>query len=233
VELIRIGTLRSPFEEKFGTPRQSGLIPDAEGVIELLPPWNTEEAVRGLAGHSHLWVLYGFHRNRDLPGIRSTVRPPRLGGNERMGVFATRSPYRPNPIGLSLVALAAVQPGRITVRGGDWIDGSPVYDVKPWLPWADGPVESATQDGGGFASAKPRPRLEVTFAAGLESHPLAERLEQMLGLDPRPAYRRGEEEEGRTYGMRHAGHEVRWRVERGDERLVVTEIRIASGEPSE
>jgi tRNA-Thr(GGU) m(6)t(6)A37 methyltransferase TsaA len=231
VELVRIGILRSPYEEKFGTPRQASVLPDVEAAIEFVSPWDTAEAVRGLEGHSHVWVLYGFHRNRPVSADRTTVRPPRLGGNERLGVFATRSPYRPNPIGLSLVTLVGVAPGRLTVRGADWVDGTPVYDVKPWLPWADGPPGGggAEATGGGFAAAAPEATLEVGFAPGLEGHPLAERLARMLALDPRPAYRRDHEADpeagGRTYGLRHAGHEVRWRVEDGNGRLTVTEIR--------
>lgn len=210
VNLVPIGYLRGPFAEKFGTPRQPGLVPGVEALVELVSPWDTGEAVRGLEGFSHVWLLFGFHLNDPVSPARSTVRPPRLGGNERVGVFASRSPYRPNPIGLSLVKLCRVMPDRMVVAGADLVDGTPIYDIKPWLAWADRPV-GGEEEAGGFAGAAPEAALEVAFAFGLERHPLAPDLERILGFDPRPAYQRGWV--GRTYGMVYAGHEVQWQVD--------------------
>ena len=220
VNLVPIGYLRGPFGEKFGTPRQSGLVPEVEAVVELIPPWDQEDAVRGLEGFSHVWLLFGFHRNGATSPTRTTVRPPRLGGNERLGVFATRSPYRPNPIGLSLVSLLSVAPGRLLVGGGDLVDGTPIYDIKPWLPWADRPVDVG---GGGFAAEPPVARLEVGFAGDLGGHPLAAQLIPILALDPRPAYQRGDA--SRVYGMDFGGHEIQWRVDDVRGQLQVIAIR--------
>ncbi|MBU6302767.1 MAG: tRNA (N6-threonylcarbamoyladenosine(37)-N6)-methyltransferase TrmO [Verrucomicrobia bacterium] len=221
MHLVPIGYLRSPFAEKFGTPRQPGLVPGVESVVELASPWDNGEAVRGLEGFSHVWLLFGFHLNEPGRGGRSTVRPPRLGGNERVGVFATRSPYRPNPLGLSLVKLCGVFPDRIVVSGADGVDGTPVYDIKPWLGWADRPG-AGEEESGGFAGKAPGGRLEVTFGPGLEGHRLAGELERILGLDPRPAYRR--DDGGREYGLTYAGHEIRWRVDDGGACLQVIAI---------
>jgi tRNA-Thr(GGU) m(6)t(6)A37 methyltransferase TsaA len=227
VHLEPIGYLRGPFAEKFGTPRQAGLVPEVESVVELVGPWDNGEAVRGLEGFSHLWLLFGFHLNDPGAAVRSTVRPPRLGGNERMGVFATRSPYRPNPIGLSLVRVCRVRADRIEVAGADLVDGTPVYDIKPWLGWADRPVSG--EEAGGFAGMAPGEGLAVSFAPGLEGHPLAAQLQRILGLDPRPAYQRNLS--GRLYGLTYAGHEVRWEVDDAAGRLQVLEIR-EPGDPS-
>jgi len=221
VNLVPIGYLRGPFSEKFGTPRQPGLVPEIDSVVELLSPWNNDEVIRGLSGHSHVWLLFGFHRNASVSPTRATVRPPRLGGNERMGVFATRSPYRPNPIGLSLVAIREVTAGRIVVGGADLVDGTPIYDIKPWLPWADAPL--CTKSSGGFAAVPPASRLDVHFDPVIAQHDLAPTLAQILALDPRPAYQRDEPE--RVYGMEYAGHEVLWRVDDSTGSLQVFEIR--------
>lgn len=151
----QIGVVRSPYKEKFAAPRQPGLVADGVGELHLLPPYNQAEAVRGLMEFSHIWLLFVFHQTPE-GGWRATVRPPRLGGNSRMGVFATRSPFRPNPIGMSLVALEG-----ITLRGADVIlrlgsldlvDGTPVVDIKPYLPYA----ESLPNARAGFAQAGPR-----------------------------------------------------------------------------
>ncbi len=222
MNLAPIGHLRGPFAEKFGTPRQPGLVPEVEAVVELLAPWNTGDAVRGLEGFSHVWLLFGFHLNDPVSPARSTVRPPRLGGNERLGVFATRSPYRPNPVGLSLVKVRQVLPDRLVVAGADLVDGTPVYDIKPWLPWADRPVQGE-REGGGFAGAPPESQLEVIFAPGVEGHPLAPELKQILSFDPRPAYQRGDA--GRLYGMAYAGHEIQWQVDDKKKQLQVVAIR--------
>ncbi|TAG32369.1 MAG: tRNA (N6-threonylcarbamoyladenosine(37)-N6)-methyltransferase TrmO, partial [Verrucomicrobia bacterium] len=131
-----VAVLRTPFVEKFGIPRQSGLAPAAEGRVEFLPEFTSPDFVRGIEAFSHLWLLTGFHKNPRWEGA-ATVRPPRLGGNERVGVFASRSPLRPNGIGLSLVSLLAMEPGALRVGGIDCVDGTPVFDIKPYLPWCE------------------------------------------------------------------------------------------------
>lgn len=215
-----IGVVRSAFREKFGIPRQPGLVPAAEAVIELLPPANQPEAVRGLEGFSHLWVVFVFHA---CPAgeWHATVRPPRLGGNERVGVFASRSPFRPNRIGLSLVTLDGVDcgPGGVSLRvsGADLLDGTPVLDLKPYLPY----VEALPEAHGGFAPAAPESRLAVRFSAAAEAvlaaRPdlprLRELIGQLLALDPRPATCH---EEDRLFGFRLHDVDVRWRVAGGE-----------------
>ncbi|MEJ2059697.1 MAG: tRNA (N6-threonylcarbamoyladenosine(37)-N6)-methyltransferase TrmO [Gammaproteobacteria bacterium] len=212
-----IGVVRSCFDEKFGIPRQSGLVPAAQARIELDPPYGCAEALGGLETFSHVWILFVFHANRDT-AWRATVRPPRLGGNKRVGVFASRSGYRPNPIGLTRARLEAIgHAGRrwwIDVSGVDLLDGTPVLDIKPYLPYADAVADAH----GGFAEDRPEGYLEVRFTPqarrACESDPgLAELVTQVLAQDPRPAYREGREPSGSEYGMRLAGHEVRWRVE--------------------
>src|SRR3954471_5070332 len=138
-----IAILRTPFAEKFGVPRQSGLVMAAEGRVEFLPEFAAPEFVRGLEAFSHVWLITGFHQNKWSGS--AVVRPPRLGGNEKVGVFASRSPNRPNGLGLSLVKILAIAPGLIRVAGVDAGDGTPVYDVKPYLPWTEARPE-ATSD---------------------------------------------------------------------------------------
>jgi tRNA-Thr(GGU) m(6)t(6)A37 methyltransferase TsaA len=217
-----IGHVCSCYQERFGIPRQPGLVTAADASLELLPPWNRAEAVRGLEDFSHLWVLFLFHASGTArPGL--TVRPPRLGGNRRLGVFASRSPFRPNGIGLSAVRLLAIDraPGRLSLRlgGADLLDGTPVLDIKPYVPYAD----CLPGARGGFASTPPEPHLAVTFAAAAERELAArgsagERLRrlitQVLAQDPRPGYRR-HQPDSRDHGLRLAGLEVRWRVTGG------------------
>lgn len=216
-----IGVIRSPFKEKFGIPRQSGLMDTAEAVLELLPPYDREEAVRGLDGFSHLWITFVFH------GVRQgdwspTVRPPRLGGNQRLGVFATRSTHRPNPIGLSLVEISGIrrEQGRLLldVRGADLMDGTPVLDIKPYLPYADARPDARA----GFAAAAPDAQMPVVFGPEAEAvctaraadlPQLRRFIEQMLRLDPRPAYQATSE--GRVYGTAIFDLDVRWTVADG------------------
>jgi len=218
-----IGVIHSPFKEKFGIPRQSGLMSAAQAQLELLPPYDRDEAVRGLDGFSHLWITFVFH------GVRQgdwspTVRPPRLGGNQRLGVFATRSTHRPNPIGLSVVELTGIkrEQGRLLLqlRGADLLDGTPVLDIKPYVPY----VDSVPAARAGFAAGAPQPRLQVSFApeaaAVCARRPeLCEFIVQMLQYDPRPAYR-GTEEPGRIYGVRVFDCNVRWHVD-GDAAQVI------------
>ena len=204
-----IAYLRTPFAEKFGVPRQSGLVPEAEGRIEFLPEFAAPEFTRGLEAFSHLWLIMGFHLNAKWTGS-AVVRPPRLGGNDAVGVFASRSPNRPNPIGLSVVRILAVEPGVIRVAGVDAVDGTPVFDVKPYLPWTEA-IPSARSD---WAPEPPTaaenekitipPRFAEQMGEGT-----TRLVRQLLRLQLQPAYH---EPESRTYGMAVSGWNIRWRA---------------------
>ncbi|WP_145490972.1 tRNA (N6-threonylcarbamoyladenosine(37)-N6)-methyltransferase TrmO [Yersinia rohdei] len=215
----QIGVIRSPYKEKFAVPRQPGLIEDGGGELQLLAPYNQPEAVRGLSDFSHLWVMFVFHQTMD-GGWRPTVRPPRLGGNARMGVFATRSTFRPNPIGMSLIELKAVhcQGKEVILELGslDLVDGTPVIDIKPYLPFA----ESQPLARAGFAQSAPDADMQVDFSSTAEQqlaqlqqrYPNLRRfITQVLAQDPRPAYRK-EESESREYAVLLLEFNVRWRV---------------------
>lgn len=220
--LSPVAILRTPFAEKFGVPRQSGLVPAAEGRVEFLPEFSAAEFVRGLEDFSHVWLITGFHLNPAWEGA-ATVRPPRLGGNERVGVFASRSPSRPNGLGLSLVPLLAVEPGVLRVAGIDAVDGTPVYDVKPYLPWCEAKPEARSD----WAKDAPSIRgasdvaIPPEIAAQLSASELA-LVRQLLGLNLQPAYQAPEE--GRVYGMSVAGWNVRWRAQPGG-KVEVIEVR--------
>lgn len=207
-----IAHIRNDFQEKFGIPRQSGVVETALSEIVFEPAYRSLEALRGLEGFSHIWLIWGFSASADK-GWSPTVRPPRLGGNARVGVFASRSPFRPNPLGLSAVRLQDVvsqssEGPLLRVSGADLLHGTPIFDIKPYLPYADC-IPQAT---GGFAGAKPEPRLEVSatpevlhgFSAGKWGT-----LREVLALDPRPSY---QDDPERVYGFRFAGREVRFRV---------------------
>jgi len=204
ITLRPIGIVRSCYKEKFGIPRQAGLVPDARATLELEPSAEMRESVRGLSEFSHLWLLYVFHGILDeKTRWKPLVRPPRLGGVEKVGVLASRSPHRPNPIGLSCVKLESVHAAndsiRIEVSGVDLLDGTPLLDVKPYLPYADSIPEAR----GAWASEAPAPVMKVEFTAlALEQVLKKERspggypglrrlIEFTLGLDPRPANQRG------------------------------------------
>ena len=207
-----IAYIRSNFKEKFGIPRQSGRAPSLRADIVFAPPYSCEEAFRGIEGFSHLWVLFDFslaHREEFSP----TVRPPRLGGNERVGVFASRSPFRPNPIGLSCVKLEEVKKCDggvvLTVSGADLLDGTPILDIKPYLPFTDC-VENAI---GGYADEKKHHRLNVHCETTLlEKIPEDKRngLLECLSDDPRPSY---QEDSERVYGMRFGDFEIKFQVD--------------------
>lgn len=213
-----VGTIHSCFSEKFGIPRQPGLVPEATAVLELLPPYNHADSVRGLEAFSHIWLQFIFH------GIAAgkwqpLVRPPRLGGNRKLGVFASRSTHRPNGLGLSVVRLDRVDCRngvRLHLSGIDLLDGTPVIDIKPYIPYADA-LQEAT---GGFADSPPRARLRVSFAAAaagrlaalsVDQPTLPQLIEKVLALDPRPAYS-GDGDGERVYGVRLHGFDIRWRV---------------------
>lgn len=222
-----IAHVRNGFSTKFGVPRQSGLADAVQSLVVFEPKYRVAEALRGLDGYSHIWLLWDFHQARRPEGEWSpTVRPPRLGGNTRMGVFATRSPFRPNGIGLSCVKLLSiVETARdglaLLVAGADMMDGTPIYDIKPYLPYVDCHPEAV----GGFADAHAEDHLQVDFPAALwEQVPPEHRaaLEQLLRQDPRPAY---QQDPGRVYGFSYAGMEIRFTVN-GDT-LHVRELQLA------
>ena len=211
MELHVIARIRTDFSEKFGIPRQSGLVPELRGEIVFEPEYRNADALRGIEGFSHLWLIWEFSaavRENWSP----TVRPPRLGGNERMGVFATRSPFRPNPLGLSSVKLLGVRHDTalgdvLEVGGADLMDGTPIYDIKPYLPYAD-IHENAV---GGFAPAEYR-TLAVNFPPDLLALVPEEKRDALIGVlaqDPRPPYQHDE----RTYGVRFAGKNIRFTVQ--------------------
>jgi len=214
-----IARIRSDFKQKFGIPRQSGLVDALEAEIVFEPEFRNPEALRGVEGFSHLWLIWEFSQAR-RESWSPTVRPPRLGGNQRLGVFATRSPFRPNPIGLSCVRLAGVDLHTpdgpvIRVAGADLLDGTPIYDIKPYLPYADCKPDAV----GGFASVPKEATLAVTIPAELLERVPAEKRAALTGVlaqDPRPSY---QDDPERVYGMTFAGLEVRFRV-KGEELTV-------------
>lgn len=221
-----IAHIRSDFSQKFGIPRQSGLIDSLRAQVVFLPEYREPEAFRGLEEYSHLWLIWQFSQAR-REGWSPTVRPPRLGGNIRKGVFATRSPFRPNSLGLSSVRLLEVLPegpeGPVLVVGGaDLLDGTPIYDVKPYLPYTDSHPEAS----GGFALQEREGSLEVDFPPELlERLPLhlRESLVAVLAQDPRPGY---QNDPDRIYGLAFGGAEVRFRV--AGERMTVVEVASPS-----
>ena len=207
-----IANIRSDFSSKFGIPRQSGLAEKLEALIVFEAPYRVPEALRGIEGFSHLWLIWGFSVN-DGKGWSPTVRPPRLGGDKRMGVFATRSPFRPNGLGLSCVRLIGVEQGaeglRLRVAGADLMDGTPIYDIKPYIAYTDS-REASNQ---GFVQGQEWPLLEVRDPDHLLSvfpPDKREALVQVLAQDPRPAYQDRPE---RVYGFGFGAFDVRFRVE--------------------
>ncbi|MFC3284611.1 tRNA (N6-threonylcarbamoyladenosine(37)-N6)-methyltransferase TrmO [Litchfieldella rifensis] len=231
-----IGRIESDYPDKFGIPRQPGLARAAQARLVLLPPFDDPLAVRGLEHFSHLWLSFVFHRSP--PRWTPLVRPPRLGGNAKIGVFASRSTHRPNRLGLSLVELTGIDTSRgvrLELRGHDLLDGTPVLDIKPYLPWAESLPEACA----GFAPEAP-PQRPVTFspeadaalAIRTDRDSLRELIVQVLAQDPRPAYRNGAEE--RRYGLRLRDVDVRFRAEEDEEgrvRLRVVEIVNVRGGP--
>lgn len=220
MELKTIAHIRTAFPTKFGVPRQSGLAESLHARIVFDEPYRNAAALRGLEGFSHIWLIWLFSeavRN----GWSPTVRPPRLGGNTRMGVFATRSPFRPNPIGLSCVKLIAIEGNELVVAGADLMDGTPILDIKPYLPYADARPDAA----GGFAEPLREYALEVDFPEVLmERIPTELRagLCDILSQDPRPSY---QDDPERVYGFAFAELEIKFRVE--DNRLTVLDVQKA------
>lgn len=218
-----IAYIRTDFKEKFGIPRQSGRAPSLEAEIVFLPEFRISEALRGIEGFSHLWLLFDFslaHRETFSP----TVRPPRLGGNERVGVFASRSPFRPNPIGLSCVKLLHLEKRKdegevLIVSGADLLDGTPIVDIKPYLPFADC-IPTAT---GGYATAHEQDGLTVNFPQDLlDKIPEEKRqgLIECLTDDPRPSY---QDDPLREYGMAFSNYEIKFCVRNKTLRVISVE----------
>lgn len=208
-----IGVIHSPYKEKFSIPRQPGLT-TIESTIELLPPFNRAEALMGLESFSHLWVIFQFHETAPTDETSLTVRPPRLGGNTKQGVFATRSPFRPNNIGLSLVKITKIENSTITFTGGDFLDQTPVYDLKPYLK----EIESIPDAVSGWTSAIEAKKLEVLFECDCKEE-LKKNITEILSLDPRPRFH---EDGYKSYGSKLYDVDVHWKVENNT--VIVTGI---------
>ena len=218
-----IAHIHSDFSTKFGIPRQSGVVESLQAEIVFVPEFRSREAVRGLDGYSHIWLIWEFSENVDAPWS-PTVRPPRLGGNVRMGVFATRSPFRPNPIGLSCVRLERVdltdpRGPVLHVAGADLMDGTPIFDIKPYLPYVDAHPEAR----GGFTEQTAAYALEVQCPQPLLDKLPENKRAALLGVlknDPRPAY---QHDPDRVYAMDFGGYRVQFQV--GESMLTVIDIQ--------
>jgi len=225
-----IGIIHSCFKEKFAIPRQPALAPAAKGEIELFPPYDDPMAIEGLEDISHLWLSFIFHQAMPKEGeTRLRVRPPRLGGNKKIGVFATRATHRPNPLGLSVVKLDGIKNGRLQISGIDLLNGTPIIDIKPYVPYADALPNASN------AIASDSPELsrvefepEAMIAANMHAErlaqPVKELIEQMLAQDPKPAYQKPDPE--RIYGVKIWDLEVKWRyLKEGS--LTITSVALA------
>ena len=215
MEIRPIAYIRTEFPEKFGVPRQSGLAKGLRGRIVLEPEYRNPDALRGLEGFSHIWLIWEFSANRSINSWQPTVRPPRLGGNAHIGVFATRSPFIPNPLGLSCVKIEGIELSSeegpvITVRGADLMDGTPIYDIKPYIKYADSRPEAVC----GYVDNLEERSLKVIFPPELSSQvpdrSVIPALMDVLRLDPRPSYH---DDPHRIYGLSFCGLNVRFRVE--------------------
>lgn len=216
MEIKPVADYHGPLTTKFGIPRQSGLI-DLPGEIVFRPAFRSPDAVRGLEGFDRIWLIWEFSDNPDAKTFQATVRPPRLGGNTALGVFATRSPFRPNRLGLSCVELVRIDPEGpvLHVKGADLMDGTPIYDIKPYVPYADAFPEAR----GGFTDTAAWEPLQVDFspaalevlAAQPDPDVLRTRLEQVLAQDPRPRFHHDPD---RLYGMPFGPFDIRFQVKR-------------------
>jgi len=225
-EMETIGTIRSCYRDKFTIPRQAGLVPAAEAILEISPQYAQREAFRGLEEFSHIWISFIFHKHLGKKW-KPTVRPPRLGGNRRLGVFATRSSFRPNALGLSAVRLIDIEykEGSIFLflGGGDFLDSTPVIDIKPYLPYAD----ALTGASGGFAGEKPDEypvhfsEQAVLFCKSERNDKLQTLITQTLCYDPRPAY--SKKEVGKIYISTLHSLEIFWKVEKNSISVVKIE----------
>lgn len=223
MKLTPIAHFHSPFPTKFGIPKQSGLVADLRGEIVFEPNFRNADFVRGLDEFDYLWLIWEFSANRHA-AASPVVRPPVLGGNEKIGVFATRSPFRPNPLGLSAVRLESIEITDtrgpvIHVLGADLMDGTPIFDIKPYIAYADSHPDARS----GFVDRRSWPKLEVVVPDFVEKHfekAEIETLRQTLSLDPRPHYQNDPQ---KVYGMPFAGRDVRFRV--ADGVLTIVEIK--------
>lgn len=226
-----IGRIHSPFDDKFGIPRQARLAPAAAAQLRLLPPYDREEALSGLEGFSHLWLLSVFHQDCLGADWQPMVRPPRLGGRVKVGVFASRSPYRPNPIGLSAVEYHGFERHRLGLRlylgGVDLLDGTPVLDIKPYVPYADALPDARP----GFTADLPDAHWEVVFSTQASEDlaradpdaqlDLRTLIEQVIGLDPRPGYMDRYPQRD-TFALRLHGCDIHWQI--AGQQAIVTRI---------
>ena len=214
MEIKPIAYIHTQFPEKFGVPRQSGLARALKGRIVFEPEYRNLDALRGLDGFSHIWLIWEFSANRSTSPWQPTVRPPRLGGNVHMGVFATRSPFRPNPLGLSCVKIDSIELSTsdgpvINVFGADLMDGTPIYDIKPYIKYADARPEAVC----GYVDSLEERSLKVIFpselSAKITDSEIIPALVETLRLDPRPSYH---DDPHRAYGLSFAGYNVRFHV---------------------
>ncbi len=215
-----VAYIKNAYKEKFGVPRQSGLAPSVKSVIEFCDSFTDENVIRGIEQYSHLWLVWGFSQNGGQ--WSPTVRPPRLGGNKRVGVFATRSPFRPNGLGLSCVKLEGIIKAdggiALLVSGADLVDNTPIYDIKPYLPYVDC-IDGAV---GGFSDEHKNDYIDVVFSDDAEkslSENQLKMLKEVLALDPRPSY---QNDESRIYGLSFEDFQVKFRV--SNETIYVIEI---------
>lgn len=228
MEIRPIAYIQTSFPEKFGVPRQSGLAKSLKGKIVFEPEFRNPESLRGLDGFSHLWLIWEFSANRRSQGEwQPTVRPPRLGGNTHMGVFATRSPFRPNPLGLSCVKISSVEFDTpegpvIHVTGADLMDGTPIYDIKPYIKYADARPEAVCGYVDQLQERSLRVVLPGELAEKIDESEIIPSLIETLRLDPRPSYH---DDPDREYGMAFSGYNVRFKVAAGI--LSVTDIQKA------
>ena len=223
-----IGHIESPYKQKFAIPRQPRLVPQAKAKLIFAPDFNREEFVRGLDEFTHIWLLFRFHETADK-GYSAMVRPPRLGGNERKGVFATRATFRPNAIGMSAVKLEGIEykNGQLSLllAGIDLLDGTPIIDIKPYLPYSDSMPDASA----GFADTRPETQMTVEFSpqaiefvnAQTQYPDLHDFITNVLKQDPRPAYKK-QKEEMQSYGMTLYDFNIRWQV--NDAHNLVTSI---------
>lgn len=217
MEITPIAFIHTEFREKFGIPRQSGLATALRGKIVFAPEYRNADALRGLQDFSHLWLIWEFSANASRNQWQPTVRPPRLGGNERMGVFATRSPFRPNPLGLSCVEIDAIETDTqdgpvIYVRGADLMDGTPIYDIKPYIKYADSRPHALCGYVDNLQERKLKVVIPQEISSSVQDRTVLESLVQTLSLDPRPSYH---DDPDREYGLSFAGMNVRFKVSSG------------------
>ena len=215
-----VAYIKNDYKEKFGVPRQSGLAPSVKSEIVFCPEFRDENIIRDIEQYSHLWLVWGFSKNNGE--WSPTVRPPRLGGNKRVGVFATRSPFRPNGLGLSCVKLEKIETtaeGKVlVVSGADIADGTPIYDIKPYLPYVDSVPDAC----GGFSDEHKEYFLEVEFSESIKetlNEVQLQEVKEILSLDPRPSY---QEDEDRIYGLSFGGFEIKFKCD--GVKIIVTEI---------